>query len=186
MPNALFVLSNGFEELEAVAPIDLLRRAGVEVTVASLETRTPLGRNNIQITADCVFPSIGLENALFDMIVLPGGPGVAALRQCQPLIQRLKAQDRSHRWIAAICAAPTVLSDAGILEGRSYTAHFSVAQELRSIRPEAVVRDGRVITSRGAGTAIEFGLALVEALVDKKASEEVARTICFQGLGASG
>ncbi len=178
MATVLTVLAAGFEEIEAVSPIDLLRRSGVEVTVASLGPDLEVvGRSGIRLRADVSLAEV--IHQTFDCLLLPGGPGVKHLRadpRIVPLVQR-HAADGS--WVAAICAAPTVLLDAGLLAGRRFTAHPSVASELpAALSAERVVQDGRIITSRGAGTAVDFGLAVVEALQGKARAEEVRRAIC--------
>jgi 4-methyl-5(b-hydroxyethyl)-thiazole monophosphate biosynthesis len=166
------------EELEAVAPIDTLRRAGVDVTVASLSgDLTVTGRSRIQLGADVPFAQVA--SRLFDALVLPGGPGVAALRADARVVAAVREHFKNGKLVAAICAAPTVLADAGVLEGKRYTAHPSVAHELRAIlSAERVVEDGSVITSRGAGTAVDFGLALVRHLVSPAKAHEVSAAIC--------
>jgi len=182
MPTVLTLLAEGFEEIEATAPIDLLRRAGVEVTVAALgESLDVTGRNGITQKADVTLASVLAEpTRTFDCLFLPGGPGVKSLRADSRVKPLVLAQNAANRWIAAICAAPTVLHDAGLLCGRRYTAHFSVENELTAILAnERVVVDGNVITSRGAGTALEFGLMLVEKLVSAEKSREVAASICL-------
>lgn len=178
MPTALAILPEGFEELEAVAPIDLLRRAGVEVTVATLGDELAVtGRN--QITLRCDTPLDSVSGRLFDLLILPGGPGVKLLRADSRVRATVLAHHSAGRWLAAICAAPTVLADAGLLAGRRYTAHFSVADELPAIlADERTVADGTVLTSRGAGTAVDFGLLLVEKLVSAEKAREVSRSIC--------
>jgi protein deglycase len=178
MPTVLAILAEGFEEIEATAPIDLLRRAGVEVTVAALgEGIHVTGRNGLTMHADTTLAAV--ETREFDCLFLPGGPGVAHLRadpRVRPLVLR---QQAAGRWLAAICAAPAVLHDAGLLAGRRYTAHFSVAKELPAIlADERVVADGNLLTSRGAGTAIDFGLLLVAKLVSPAKAGEVAQSIC--------
>ncbi len=178
MPTALAILPDGFEELEAVAPIDLLRRAGVEVTIAALgETIHATGRNGITLHADTSLTAVG--DRLFDLLLLPGGPGVKLLRADPRVRAVVLAHHAAGRWLAAICAAPTVLHDAGLLTGRRYTAHFSVAEELTAIlSDERTVADGQLLTSRGAGTAIDFGLMLVEKLTSLEKSREVAQSVC--------
>ncbi|HTJ78553.1 MAG TPA: DJ-1 family glyoxalase III [Rariglobus sp.] len=178
MPTVLAILPEGFEELEAVAPIDLLRRAGAEVTVAALADGIHVtGRNALTMHADTTLTAVG--DHLFDLLFLPGGPGVARLRADPRVRATVLRHDEAGRWLAAICAAPAVLHDAGLLAGRRYTAHFSVAHELTNIlAEERTVADGRLLTSRGAGTAIDFGLLLVEKLISKEKSVEVARSIC--------
>lgn len=121
----------------------------------------------------------GVEMQAFDCLFLPGGPGVSRLRadpRVVPLVQRLHA---AGQWITAICAAPTVLHDAGLLTGKRFTAHFSVADELPTLLAgERVVVDGRIITSRGAGTALDFGLELVAALFSAEKKAEISRSVC--------
>lgn len=178
MPTALAILPEGFEELEAVAPIDLLRRAAVEVTVASLSDNLHItGRNALNLRADTALSAVG-EN-LFDLLFLPGGPGVKLLRADPRVRATVLAHHAADRWLAAICAAPTILNDAGLLAGRCYTAHFSVASELPAIlSAERTVTDGRLLTSRGAGTTIDFGLLLVEKLCSPEKAREIALSIC--------
>ena len=179
MPTALVILADGFEELEAFAPVDLMRRGGIEVTVASLnENRHPTGRSNITTHADVALSAV--QGRLFDLVFLPGGAGVKNLR-ADPRVKDLLLQHQAAgRWLAAICAAPTVLNDAGLLVNRRYTAHFSVADELSAIlASERVVTDGNVTTSRGAGTAVEFGLHLVGLLTSPAKSAEISKAICL-------
>jgi protein deglycase len=178
MPTVLAILPEGFEEIEAVTPIDLLRRAGVEVTIASLaENIHVTGRTGIIVHADTTFNA--LRGKTFDLIFLPGGPGVINLRSDPRVAELVRGQAAAGRWVTAICAAPTVLNAAGLLEGRRYTAHFSVAKELPAIlAEERVVEDGNIITSRGAGTALDFGLKLVEKLVSPEKAAEIAKSIC--------
>ena len=178
--SALFVFTDGLEELEAVAPLDILRRSGVECTVASQTGRLEVtGRNGITLKADCHFAAVSDKS--FDLVVLPGGPGVHALRNTPTLLQVLQKQASDGKPLAAICAAPTVLHDAGLLEERSYTAHFTVADELPEIIEDAaVVVDGNIITSRGAGTAVEFGLTLAKILAGEDTAREVADSIHYQ------
>lgn len=179
MPSVLAILAEGFEEIEAIAPIDLLRRAGVEVTVVSLEESLNVkGRSGIVVNAEKSLASV-IEQP-FDCLFFPGGPHVKLLRadaRIRPLTQRYLSE---KKWVAAICAAPTIINDAGGLVGKNYTAHFSVVDELKNILPGLrVVRDGRIITSRGAGTSVDFGLAMVEALVSPAKASDIAMAICL-------
>ena len=178
MPKVLVILAEGFEEIEAVTPIDLLRRAGVEVTVAALAPGIHVtGRCGLTMHADT--PLSAVETADFDCVFLPGGPGVKLLRADPRVAAIVRRHADAGRWIAAICAAPLVLHDAGLLTGRKYTAHPSTASELSAIRSdERVVEDGRLITSRGAGTSADFGLFLVARLVSAEKSADVAQSIC--------
>ncbi len=179
MPTVLVPLAEGFEEIEAFAPVDLLRRAGVEVVVASLaDHRHATGRSGITAHADLPLSAWG--ERLADCLFLPGGPGVKQLRADERVIALVRRHAEADRWIAAICAAPTVLHDAGLLAGRRFTAHDSVRDELPGLRDtERIVTDGRLTTSRGAGTAVEFGLHLVGLLVSPQRAAEVGKAICF-------
>lgn len=178
MTTALVILPEGFEEIEAITPTDLMRRAGIDVTLAALGDGIHVtGRTGITLHATTTLAAVP-ENQRFDLLMLPGGPGVRRLRDDPRVAQRLKAQTKVGGWVAAICAAPTALHDAGLLAGRAFTAHPSVAHELPEVRlAESLVIDGKLITSRGAGTALEFGLRLVEALVGAEKAREIARSI---------
>ncbi len=178
MPTVLAILPEGFEEIETIAPINLLRRAGASVTVAALgEELSVKGRSNITLQAETLLSAVIAKP--FDMLLLPGGAGVKRFRADLRITALVKAYAEKNRWIAAICAAPTVLNDAGLLAGRRYTAHPSTALELREIlASERVVIDGKIITSRGAGTSLDFGFALVEQLFSADKAKEIASTIC--------
>jgi len=173
----LVPLAAEFEELEAAAPIDLLRRAGGEVVVASLaDDRWVMGRSGLRWEADQTLAAALGRN--YDCVFLPGGPGVKHLRADPRLVPLLREQDRRGGWIAAICAAPAVLQDAGLLEGRRFTAHFSVAAELpERLADERTVVDGRLLTGRGAGVAIDFGLLMVAQLFSPAKAAEIGRAI---------
>jgi len=180
MTRVLVPLAEGFEEIEAVTVIDLLRRAGIAVSAASLGARRVTGSHGITIEAD-----VTLEEARagdYDMIVLPGGmPGADHLKKDARVIDLLQEFAAQGRYTAAICAAPTVLAHAGLLSGRAATSFpgFLNAHSAPGIRlrQEAVVVDGKVVTSRGAGTAMDFGLALVELLEGAERRAEVERRL---------
>ena len=179
MPTVLVLLADDFEEIEAFAPVDLLRRAEVNVTVASLnENRHATGRSGITAHADVALSAI--QGKLFDLVFLPGGAGVRHLR-ADPRVREIVLQHRTAgRWLAAICAAPLVLHDCGLLTGKRYTAHFSVAEELPAmLTGERIVTDGKIITSCGPGPAVEFGLELVALLVSPEKSAEISKAICL-------
>jgi len=179
MPTVLVLLADGFEEIEAFAPVDLLRRAGVEVTVAALGVGIHVtGRSGITAHADTTLAEVAGTD--FDMLFLPGGAGVKHLRADPRVRELVLKQHAAGRWLAAICAAPTVLQDCGLLAGRPYTAHFSVAVELPAILSgERIVTDGSITTSRGAGSAVEFGLHLVSLLAGQAKSAEISKAICL-------
>jgi 4-methyl-5(b-hydroxyethyl)-thiazole monophosphate biosynthesis len=173
----LVPLAEGFEELEAVTVIDLLRRAGIEVVTAGLEPGPVRGSRGTVIVPDASLDQV-LDQS-FDMIVLPGGlPGADHLEadpRIRHLLQRMAAEGR---YTAAICAAPKVLASAGLLDGRRATAYPGVLEALE--RPavalraeEPVVVDGKVVTSRGPGTAMDFALELIERLLGREARERV-------------
>jgi 4-methyl-5(b-hydroxyethyl)-thiazole monophosphate biosynthesis len=173
----LCLLSHGFEEIETVAPIDLLRRAGAKVTVGSLTgDKLVTGRCQITMLADVVLR--GVNPQAYDLLLIPGGPGVKALRADGRPARWAREFVQAGKLVAAICAAPLVLADAGLLTGKRFTAHFSTENELpEAQRNEPVVEDGLLITSRGAGTAVVFGLALVRRLFGPPTAQEVAQAI---------
>jgi 4-methyl-5(b-hydroxyethyl)-thiazole monophosphate biosynthesis len=180
MPRVLLLLPEGFEEIETITPIDVLRRAGIEVVVAALAPGIHVtGRCGVTMHADLPLSAIP-EGERFDALVIPGGPGVRALRDDPRVVPLVRAHAEAGRWIGAICAAPLVLRDAGLIEpGTRYTAHPSAANELPDRLPDArVVRHGRILTSRGAGNALDFGLELIEVLVSREKRAEVAASIC--------
>lgn len=173
----LCLLVDGFEEVEALTPVDLLRRAGAEVTLASVEgARLVSGRCGIAVQPDARLEDV--DPAGFQMLLLPGGPGVRALRADGRAARLAAAFVQAGKPVAAICAAPTILGDAGLLAGKRFTAHFSVQEELpAALGAERVVEDGLLTTSRGAGTALDFGLALVRRLFGKAKARDVAEGI---------
>jgi 4-methyl-5(b-hydroxyethyl)-thiazole monophosphate biosynthesis len=175
--SALFLFADGVEELELIAPVDVLRRAGVEVTMASLgEGIYVQTRGGITLHVDAMLDQLNPLD--FDMLVLPGGPGVVALRQSGLIATAVKQFAPTGKPIAAICAAPLLLHDAGLLATIRYTSHNSCWAELpQSIADETVVIDQNIITSRGAGTALEFGLVLVEILCGRDARVQIEAAI---------
>ncbi len=174
---ALVILAHNFEEIEAVSPVTLLRRSGVTVTVASCSQKLMVeGKSGLSLKADCLLDDI--QTDAFDMLVLPGGPGIYELRKTQGILTLIKEFFEAGKWIGAICAAPLLLQDANILGSLNFTAHSSVSGELNTLIPDRdVVRDGNLITSPGAGTAVSFGLSLIEALVGSENARTVADSI---------
>jgi len=177
MPHrVLCLLAPGFEEIEAVTPVDLLRRAGADVVVAALEGLDVVtGRSAIGLRPDALLYDV--QDLEFDLLLLPGGPGVKGLRADGRAARLAKSFADAGKPVAAICAAPTVLHDAGLLAGRRYTAHFSVMDELKTASGERVEEDDLIITSRGAGTAVDFGLAVVRRLYGPEKAAEIAQAI---------
>lgn len=164
MPRALVPLAAGFEEIEAVTIIDVLRRAGIEVTTAGLEPGTVPGAHGIALVPDRTLDDVRADE--YDLNALPGGmPGADHLDR-DPRIRRLvKEMAAAGKYVGAICAAPKVLASAGLLHNRPATSYPGFLDPSQvQYREEAVVIDGKVITSRGPGTALDFALSLVEIL----------------------
>lgn len=172
---ALCLLADGFEEIETVTPVDLLRRAGIEVVIAALQGNTASGRGGIRIEANAALAD--LDASAFDLLLIPGGPGVENLRRDGRAASLAKSFAAAGKPVAAICAAPLVLLDAGLLTGRRFTAYHSVRAELGGGLDERVVVDGNLITSRGAGTAMDFALALIACLAGQTTADQVAQEI---------
>ena len=175
-----FMFHNGMEDIEAFAPLDLLRRAECEVlTVAVSPERQVITRSDVPVWADeSLRHPINLPD--FDALVIPGGPGIHALRSHGYLNNIIDGMYQEHKWIAAICAAPLLLQDQGLLDGRDFTSHPSTEEELSDrIADRKVVVDGCIITANGAGASVEFGLKLVELFVSREKAAEIGRAICF-------
>lgn len=175
----LVVLAEGFEEIEAVTPIDVLRRAGLEVIIAGVGKREVTGAHGIKIQADAIFEEY---QGLPDAIVLPGGlPGANNLKKSAALRDLLKKMKEENRLIGAICASPArVLVPAGVLEGKKATCYPGFEKEFgaqTTFVEDRVVRDGLVITSRAPGSALEFSLELVEQLVGSEEVEKLSKAL---------
>ncbi len=171
-------LANGFEEIEAVAIIDVLRRAGLDVIVAGVEGADVIGSHDVALRCDAMID----EYDRADAIVLPGGmPGSRRLRESEAVRAWVTRLNAEGKLVAAICAAPTVLESCGVLEGRRATSHPSQADEMKRCHyaTDAVVVDGNVITSRGAGTAIAFAAEVVRHLVDDATANEILARIQY-------
>jgi len=172
---AILFLINGFEEIEAITPLDILRRGGVNVVSASLMGKLEVtGAHNITIQADMLFEEI--ETIDGAMLILPGGPGTANYKKHDPLLEMLNMHNAKGDPIAAICAAPTILGMLGMLGDKSAVCHPSKESELKAKRllADAVVTDGNITTSRAAGTSVAFGLELVRLLKGSAAAHDIA------------
>lgn len=183
MSKACVFLADGFEEIEALAVVDLLRRGGVSVTTISIGTSLMLkGRSDIRVEADEMFEEASMEDA--DLYVLPGGmPGTRYLGEHEGLKELLLAAGRRGKYLAAICAAPTVLGKHGLLKGHRATCYPGMEDGLSGadvVTDEEVVISGNIITSRGAGTAIPFALELISLLEGGRKAEEVGRGIVYR------
>ncbi|MDX8404450.1 MAG: DJ-1/PfpI family protein [Mariprofundaceae bacterium] len=182
MKRVLAPFTEGVEEIEFVAVVDILRRADVEVIMASLDGSAVKGRSNITIIPDAKLSDIADE--AWDMVVLPGGLPNAYLLRDDPhvkaVVQRLREQSKT---IAAICAAPTALAAFGVADNKRITSYPAMKEELQALSPsaiycdDAVVEDDFLITSRGAGTAVEFALRLITKLCGKEKSTEIRTSI---------
>ena len=176
------LLGTGFEETEAIAPLDLLRRAGVTVQTVGLNGKTVYGSHGIGIETDIEIGQMDLTDV--EMVVIPGGlGGVASIRASAPAMDALKFAADNGKFVAAICAGPTVLADLGITDGKNATCYPGCEDGMGSanmIEGAAAVRDGLVITGTSAGTAIPFGLALVEALKGPETAEMIAKQIVIR------
>ena len=173
----LIVLADGFEEIDAITPIDVLRRAGLEVIVAGVGKREVTGAHEITVETDLM---IEQYQGNPDAIVLPGGmPGAENLQKSEALKDMLQKMKRSGKLIAAICASPAVvLAPNGILDGKKATCYPGFENELGprvKFSTERVICDGTVITSRGPGTAMEFSLELVSRLISPEKAEQLAQ-----------
>jgi 4-methyl-5(b-hydroxyethyl)-thiazole monophosphate biosynthesis len=176
MASVLVPLAQGCEELEAVTVVDLLRRAGIRVVTAGLDDQPVRASRGMVLIPDVTLTDvIGQE---FDMIVLPGGePGATNLGRDKRVTGLLRQMAQAGKYTAAICAAPRVLAQSGLLEGRRATGYPGVLEPDSvpglDVVDAPVVIDGRVITSRGPGTAMDFALQLIEVLVGKQKRQEV-------------
>lgn len=178
MKKVLIPIAPGFEEIEALAVVDILRRAGVEIIMAGTADSPIEGRNKIKVLSDASLDSVK-END-FDMIVLPGGAvGTENLKKDARIKEIVERFYKKGKFVTAICAAPTVLSAIGITDGKTVTSHPTVRTKLdkEKISDQRVVVDGNIITSQGPGTAIEFAFKLVEVLLGKDKVAEVNKGV---------
>lgn len=176
MARVLVPLAAGCEELEAVTIIDLLRRAGIEVVTAGLQPGIVKASRGTQLVPDEALDTVLRDD--FDMIVLPGGmPGAQHLKEDPRIIALLKKMAEQGKYTAAICAAPMALAEAGLLAGKRATSYPGFLDKIEvpgmAYLKDAVVVDGKILTSRGPGTAMDFSLALIEALAGKAKRDEV-------------
>lgn len=178
MKRVLCLITDGFEEIETVAPVDLLRRAQIHVTVAALgDTIHVTGRCGITIHADTPLAAVE-DPESFDLLLIPGGPHVKSLREDGRPTDLARRYAAAGKPVAAICAAPLVLKDAALLEGRRFTSHDGTADELPDRDPsQPVIEDAGIITSQGAGTSVSFGLALVRLLAGEAAEQAVKKGV---------
>ena len=175
-------LAEGFEEIEALTTVDLLRRAEIETEMVSVTGRLPVtGSHGIEVIADILF-----EDAVYsacELIVLPGGmPGSSNLDKHEGLREKIYSFHNQGKGLAAICAAPLILGRAGVLAGKKATCYPGYEKELEGaeVTDDSVVKDQGVITSRGVGTAIPFALSIIESLKGKETADKIAAAILFE------
>jgi protein deglycase len=174
MATAVVLLAEGFEEIEAITIVDVLRRAKIDVTTVSLGTRTVCGAHQISVLADTSLDAVGAHPA--DAVVLPGGmPGSANLRDDPRVLDLLRRYASENKLVSAICAAPIALEAAGVLKGKRATCYPGYDLPSAAFEEERVVEDSNVITSRGPGTAMEFAMRLVDRLVGRDVSAGLRR-----------
>ena len=172
------LLGTGFEEVEAITPIDLLRRAGVSVLTVGITGKTVYGGHNIGVEADITIDEMDLTD--LEMIVLPGGlGGVASARASQKALDALRFAWENDKFVAAICAGPTVLADLGITDGKEATCYPGCENGMGNakITGKNYVQDGKLITGMSAGQAIPFALKLIEALKGNEIANQIASQI---------
>ena len=176
------LLGTGFEETEAIAPLDLLRRAGVEVKTVGINGKVITGSHKIPVTADILLEELDRQD--LEMVILPGGlGGVASIRASGEALEVLRWARDNGKYLAAICAGPTVLADLGITDGKNATCYPGCESGMGSanmIADAAAVRDGLIITGTSAGCAIPFGLKLIETLKGAEEAERIAKQIVIR------
>ncbi len=175
------LLGTGFEETEAIAPLDLMRRAGISVATVGLNGKVITGSHGISVAADIEIGEMDLT--ALEGIILPGGlGGVASIRACGQAMEAVRFAWENGFLTAAICAGPTVLADLGIVDGKNATCYPSCEDKMGSANMvnAAAVTDGKLITGTSAGCAIPFGLALIAAIKGQEAADAVARQIVIR------
>ena len=181
MAEALLFIAQGFEEIEGLTVVDLLRRASIEVVTVSIDGQLMVtGAHGITVKADCLFEEADFNGA--DMLILPGGmPGTRNLQAHSGLCNKIRVFEEAGKFLSAICAAPVVLGANGALEGKKATCYPGFEDELNcaEVLGDPVVWDRNVITSRGLGTAIEFALAIIERLRNREEAVKAAESIIY-------
>ena len=176
------LLGTGFEETEAIAPLDLLRRAGVEIATVGINGKVVYGSHGIGIEADLELHQLDLTT--LEMIILPGGlGGVASIKANEQAMNAIRFAYENEKYVAAICAGPTILAQLGITDGKRATCFPSCTDQMgKAIIQEnaAAVTDGRIITGTSAGCAIPFGLQLIAALKGQEAADAIAKQIVIR------
>lgn len=179
--NTAIFFADGFEEIEGLTVVDMFRRAGISIqTVSIADSLTVTGSHDIKVQADCLLKDFDFNTV--EMLILPGGmPGTTNLSKCEPLCDALMQFSRQGHYLAAICAAPSILGGLGILNGRVATCYPGFEKKLFGayITTDPVAKDGHVITSRGMGTAIEFASALIAVIQDQEVADKIKESILY-------
>jgi 4-methyl-5(b-hydroxyethyl)-thiazole monophosphate biosynthesis len=182
MKDTAIFLADGFEEIEGLMVVDLLRRVGIKVDMVSIsDSLTVTGSHNIAVSADKLIKDIDFE--AYELLVLPGGmPGTTRLGECEVLCNQIVKASEKGKKLAAICAAPTVFGKLGILKEKSACCYPDMEEGLLGAKVsfEDVTVDGNITTSRGLGTALPFALALIEQLFDKKTADDLAKKVVYR------
>ena len=174
-------LGTGFEETEAIAPLDLLRRAGVEIATVGLNGKVIYGGHGIGVETDLEIGQLDLTN--MEMVILPGGlGGVASIKGCPAAMDAIRFAYENGKFVAAICAGPTILANLGITDGKHATCYPGCEEQMGNTIMEdaAAVTDGKIITGTSAGCAIPFGLQLIAALKGQEAADTIAKQIVIR------
>jgi 4-methyl-5(b-hydroxyethyl)-thiazole monophosphate biosynthesis len=181
MKKAAVFFGTGYEEIEALTVVDLLRRANIETVCVAIDNeRTVTGSHSISVKMDAGIDSIDFDS--FDILVCPGGmPGTKNLEACKKLTDNLKKFDEEGKLIAAICAAPSIFGHMGLLTGRDACIYPGMEAELigANVVYDKVAKACNIITSRGMGTAIPFGLEIVASLIDKETADKLGKTVVY-------
>lgn len=174
--------AKGYEEIEALTVVDLTRRAGIETWMVSItEEKKVTGSHGIEVSMDKTLAEVNFEEV--DMIVLPGGmPGTLNLEDCKPLMEKVKEFDKNKKFISAICAAPTIFGHLGLLKGRKACCYPSMEEGLEGaeVTYEPYAVSEHILTSRGMGTAIDFGLQIIARFKGEAAAKEMAEKIVYK------
>lgn len=180
MSKVAILLAPGFEEVEAIAPIDILRRGKVEVIIVGVKDEIIPSARNVMIKTDVTIDKLSSND--IDMIIVPGGVnGVENIKKNEDAKKLINELNQKNKYITAICAGPTALKTFGVVEGKNITSHPSVKLEFdeKLYKEDIVVEDGNIITSRGPATAMMFGFRLLEKLTSKEKAKEIAKAMLF-------
>ena len=181
MSRTAIFFATGYEEIEALTVVDILRRAGEEITMVSVtDERTVTSSHGVEVTMDKVLSEVNFDET--DVIVLPGGmPGTKNLEACAALMEQVDAFVQAGKTVAAVCAAPSILGHRGHLNGKKACSFPDMESQLEGaeVLREPAVIDGNIITGRGMGAAIPFGLAILEKLQGKEAAEAMGKKIVY-------